>query len=476
MFLLAAIFRFEWRRLVRSRMLLGSLVAFSLLSVLAIHNGRQGVNIRLGQLDSIQAAYQRDFQVHWQKISDTSAAGRKKAAVDGLAEVINYRLPQMACWYPQSLQTLSTGISDIQPFYHTVQTTVSYLDPPNIPVSNPVKLFAGNFDLAFVWLYILPLLITGLCFPLYAEEKEAGTAALLSVQGSSLRRIMGYKWLFRTGLISLLVALLNAAGILAIPGRLTPHTATLGWWCWIVQLYVLMWCALTWLVVALRLSGSLTALLLTGCWLLAVMVLPALANMFAATQYAIPLRSELASLQREESEQIWSMPPGSLADSFNVAHPQYASSAQPAIDTVFGSRRFVAGYYYLLEKRVGQAAATLDSQLMQRNQYFNQLAAANPVLRTQQLLNLLAGTTLADHRHYRQQVSAFQKQWKSFLYPWQLAGKPLGREQFSQFPVFTPVSMPLSANHLMKDCWLLYVLILAPALTGFFLFNSHERP
>ena len=472
MLLLATIFRFEWHRLTRSRMMLCSLAVFIIIAGLAIRTGRQAVQLRLVQIDSIRTAYQHDFQTQWQIITDTTAAGKKKAIIAGMAAVVNYRLPQNALWYPQPLQTLSTGISDIQPFYHQVQTTVSYAEPPNIPVSNPVRLFAGNFDLAFVWLYILPLLIIVLCYPLYAEEKDTGTAALLTIQGGSLRRIIGYKLLFRTLLISALVALLNSIGCLAAPGRMT---GTHAGWCWVTQLYVLCWCALSWAAVSLRRNGTLTALLLTGCWLLSVMIGPAVTNIYIAARCPLPLRSELASLQRHESEEIWSMPPRILVDSFNAAHPQYTASEDPAKDTLPRSTRSMAGYYYLLEKRVGKAAALRDSQVAQRNKYFEQLAAVNPVLHTQQLFNQLAGTSLDDYQHYRQQVAAFQQQWKAFLYPMQLAGKPLGPQQFRQFPVFTLHRPRLQASTFLKEGILLYILILLLTAAGFFGFNKNGQ-
>ncbi len=43
-----------------------------------------------------------------------------------------------------------------------------------------------------------------------------------------------------------------------------------------------------------------------------------------------------------------------LVDSFNAAYPQFDTIRHPAKDTVFGSVRFIAGYYYLLERRVGK--------------------------------------------------------------------------------------------------------------------------
>lgn len=475
MALLIAIFRFEWLKLLRSKLLPGSLIIFTIISLSAIHNGRMTVQHRLAQLDSIQATYQRDFQQQWKIITDSSSGGKMKAATEGLAALVNFRLPQPAVWYPHPLQTLSIGITDIQPSYHQVQTTINYIDPPNIPVSNPVRLFAGNFDLAFVWLYILPLLIIVFCYPLYAEEKEAGTVSLLSLQGGNLPRVMALKIVFRILLISVIVFLLNGVGFMASPGDLSIGFSEAMRWCGLTQLYILLWTALSWLIVSLRANSTLSALLLMGCWLVLVMILPAITNIYVAAKHPVPLRTELASLQRHESEELWSANPAMLVDSFNAAHPQFDTIRHPAKDTVFGSVRFIAGYYYLLERRVGEAARLLESQLDQRNKYFEKLAAVNPVLNTQQVFNQLAGSSLRDYRNYRDEVSAFQQKWKSFLLPWQISEKPLGAAQFRQFPKFSPARIQDNGNSRKAGSAFLYLLILVPAAAGSFLFHRKEQ-
>lgn len=467
----ATIFRFGWYSLLRNRILLCSLAVFTLISLLAIHTGRQNMQHRLVQLDSIRTAYQHDFEVQYQLLQDTSAPGKNT----GLAAVVNYRLPQNALWTPQPLQTLATGITDIQPFYHQVQTTINFQEPSNIPVSNPMRLFAGNIDLSFVWIYLLPLLVIACCYPLYAEEKETGTAALLMVQNISLRRIIAYKLLFRMLIISCLVLLLNGIGFLWAPGH-AGNAAANTWWCIITQLYILIWCAGSWTVVCCRLNSTLTALLLTGCWLLTVMIAPALVNIYVLAKRPLPLHTELASLERHESEEIWAMPPYALVDSFNAAHPQYAASMNYTKDTVHGSDRFFAGYHYLLEKRVSRAAALLDSQVTARNQYFERLALFDPALCTQQLFNELAGSSLADYRAYRQQVNAFQQRWKTFLYPWQLSGKPLGPRQYRQFPVFRLQKGTLPVGRLATTCLMQAALIVLLLIAGVVLFNRNKQP
>lgn len=473
MHLITTIFRFEWRQLVRQRALLYSLLFFIMIALTAIRNGSQAVNNQLIQLDSINAAYQKDFKKVLAKLADTSTAqAKKQAAMAALAEVVNYRLPQNALLSPQPLQALSSGISDIQPFYQQVQTTVNFMNPPNTPVSNPVKLFSGNFDLAFTWLYLLPLLIIAFCYPVYAQEKESGTAALLTVQGRYMHRIILYKLLFRLLLISSVVLLLNATGFMVTAKTQYPGWKHMTLWCMVVQSYIFCWFAACYAFISLKLNTPFTALLLMGLWVTVVMILPALSNMYITMRNPVPLRDDLASIQRHEAEEIWRMKPKSLADSFNLHHPQYAGSADPAKDTLFLSKRFIAGYYYLLGKRVGKVADALEQQLQQRNQYFTRMARWSPVLQTQQLLNELAGTDMNSYRSFKQQVSGFQQQWKAFLYSWQLQDRSLPREAFDQFPVFNMQRPAIQIKDITGGCILLYIATLLFAGFGMLRFSS----
>lgn len=466
MHLITTIFRFEWRQLIRQRALLYSLLFFIIIALTAIRTGSKAVNNQLIQLDSIKAAYQKDFKEALAKLADTSTTqAKKQAAMAALAEVVNYRLPQNALLPPQPLQVLSSGISDIQPFYQQVQTTVNFMNPPNTPVSNPIKLFSGNFDLAFTWLYLLPLLIIAFCYPVYAQEKESGTAALLTIQGRHIHRIILYKLLFRFLLVSIVALALNATGFMVAAKTQDPGWKHLSLWCLVVQSYILCWFAACYAFISLKLNTPFTALLLMGLWVTVVMILPALSNMYITIRHPVPLRDDLASFQRHEAEEIWGMKPKALADSFNLHHPQYAGSADPAKDTAFLSKRFMAGYYYLLEKRVGKVAGTLEQQLQQRNQYFTRLARWSPVLQTQQLLNELAGTDMNSYRNFKHQVSAFQQQWKTFLYSWQLQDKSLPREAFDRFPVFNMQRPAIQTKDIIGGCMLLYVATLL--FTGF---------
>ncbi|MEJ7658781.1 MAG: hypothetical protein WKG07_03710 [Hymenobacter sp.] len=59
-----------------------------------------------------------------------------------------------------------------------------------------MKLLVGNFDLAFVLVYLLPLFVIALGYGLLAGEQESGVLPLLRVQAASVRRLLLGKLLF----------------------------------------------------------------------------------------------------------------------------------------------------------------------------------------------------------------------------------------------------------------------------------------
>lgn len=83
---------------------------------------------------------------------------------------------------PGPLASLAAGQTDLYPFGYLVTTGNRESLVTSEPLENPVKLHTGTFDLAFVLIYLGPLLILALSFNLISEEKEGGTLGLLLSQ------------------------------------------------------------------------------------------------------------------------------------------------------------------------------------------------------------------------------------------------------------------------------------------------------
>lgn len=473
MHLMKTILYFEARRLLRQPSMIFSLLLFAVVSLYGIRSGNQTTDRQIVQLDSMRHAYQLDHHDVLAKAMDTTNKIQSLSA--RVPEVVNHRIPPLLVWPPKPLAPLSLGVSDIQPFHEQLKTAVEIVEQPNVPVSNPFKLFAGNFDLSFVLVYLLPLLIIVFCYPVYAEEKESGTLPMLSVQGASLHFIIVYKLLFRFLLIAVVVSLLDLAAFRMAAGTAPLHGSEAALWWLVSMLYTLVWVSLSFFVIALRTSSSSAALLLAGAWLLLLLVWPSLGNMFVSLQYPVPLRDDISSYRRHVTEDVWASNPKAVVDSFKANNPQYISLIDASRDTLPRSKQFVAGYYDLVERRVRRAVATVEQAIDSRNRAMEQISQWNPVLYTQQQFNILAGTNMEGYREFKKQSALFQRKWQAFIYSFQLPDKKLNIDDLRNLPKFEVNRTTVPAGKILKGCILPAILIVLLWLCGFYIFCKRSN-
>lgn len=433
--LLKTVFLFEWQQFLRVKAMLMSLSFFLILGAFSIYSGNTVIRDQLTVIDSLNSSYQKDFQESLKQVSDSSSpAALEKAKNAGNPALINFQLPQNAVNYPKGLSALSIGQRDVNPYYQRVKSNVTFLDESNIEISNPALLSAGNFDLAFVITYLLPLLVIAFCYNVLSFEKEAGTYSLLALQGS-IHKIIIYKLLFRLLIILAPLLALNLVGMVFSSGLPTPAPAALQW-IFLNISYLLFWFSLCYMVVLFNLTSSRNALYLLGAWLVFIIILPAVSNIYVGVMHPVPLRADLASYERHLGEEIWNSRPKILIDAFHVQNPQYKGSYNPAVDTLAGSIRFFAAYYDQKERKVLDREAALDREIQKGNDLTTNLSLFNPAVQMQSLLNSIAGTGLKDFKDFQHQAAAFQKQWKSIIYTADLSGKTFTAEDLKRFPAF----------------------------------------
>lgn len=477
MYLLKTIFRYEWQQLLRQRWLLLSLLLFVVIALLSIRSANHTIKSRFVQGDSIRLSYARSLDMVIKKFSDTlTDKGKVDAKNAGLPVMINFWLPQNVIKDPGPLSALSLGLMDVQPWHRQVKYTKNYDDNTDMPVSNPMTLFAGNFDLAFVIIYLLPLLVLMYCYAIHSSEKEAGTLALLSIQAGSIHRIIRLKLLFRFLVLASVLMIINVLGFVLAEKHSSLSGNSILWWNVLSLLYLLFWTGIAYLVVALQKGAIASGLYLVSSWLLLLIVLPSMVNTYIQSRHPLPMKDELASYRRHQGEEIWGTSARILSDSFNRYNPQYASSINPAKDTVHLSTRYVAGYYDLLERRMERVVIPFEEQVAQRNGHFASFSRWIPVLSCQHLFNCLAGTQLLAYQEFFQQADAYQKNWKDFLYAFHIPGKKLTQQDMQHFPVFHYQQLLLPVKELATAVGYLLLLVAGLFVSGFFLFNRINKP
>lgn len=459
--------RFEWRQFLRQPVQLLLLLFFLLMSLYSLYNGQSFVQRQLTALDTLA----NNQQVHLQELisrfhtDTTTAKGKMLAQQAGLPQVVEFKAPPIATNPPQALAALAIGQRDLLPYFDVISSKRDVLTPPNAEIANPEKLASGNFDFSFVLIYLFPLLIIILSYDLFSREAEQQTDRLLAVQSGAINRILWHKILFRLLLIILLTNILSLIGFFTHPASTALHMPDVLLWILVTNTYLVFWFAVCWLIITLRKSSQLNALILIGIWLLLTLILPATINKFAGIKHPMPLRTELVSNQRETMTHTWEMPIPQLLKEFYQNNPQYLSLKTNGDTAIYGSKRFVA-YYDLLGRRMNKNVMEYNTAAAKHNAWLSQMAWLNPVAQMQTLLNATAQTGLSDYLYYQNQTNLFQNQWVKLMNGYLLSNKKLSLAEVQNLPVFHPAKNQSRTSRILVSTlsiWLAILLILLVA-------------
>jgi len=129
---------------------------------------------RLGALDSLLLRAEQDSTVLLPPAGALGASFATRHAV----------LPVPA------LAVLAVGASDLHPYYARVSVRSKASFMASDEVENPHNLLAGRFDLVFVVVWVLPLLLIALTYNTVTGERDQGTMALWRAQPVPATRVL----------------------------------------------------------------------------------------------------------------------------------------------------------------------------------------------------------------------------------------------------------------------------------------------
>lgn len=423
---------YEWILFLRNRFMLSSWILMLLIGMYALYYGRSFEQRQLQTIISLDTAYQNRIQKQINSFSaDTTTKEGKSAFENAHDPFMNeYYTHPIIYKMPSALQALSIGQSDNQPFYNNLWLYGDHIYTENqMELRNPDKLLSGNFDLAFVTVYLLPLLIIAFSYGVASDDRETGISALLLSQGMLIRKLSIIRLLFRFFIVAALVILLHTVGFIANGVTCLP---TIFYWLATNLLYITFWFSLVYAVVCLQKDSALTALLLVSTWVLFLLVIPSAINNTSKVKDAE--RVELSDAQREYSIHIWSLwqaKTAQLQDTLFLVKPEWKSYPIKDTETVNS-----VAYSYLDMLYMNRKGYALDSMVLQEQYRLDQFNYLNPAYTAQQTLNLLAGTESNSYINYRKAAAAYQKQRSEVVNELRLSDKPFTIADFKAYPVF----------------------------------------
>jgi ABC-2 type transport system permease protein len=439
------ILRHEWRLLTADGSLWLLIAIFAVAIAYGTFNGVRWVRFQEAALAEASREEQERFAAHDATIMRLNAGELK------LSPFADPRNPQTAgsrlgaryaVMPPAPMAALSIGQSDLLPSYFKVTSDSKENVTAGTELENPHRLLTGRFDLAFVLIYLYPLLVLAFSYNLLSAEKEQGTLSLALAQPVSLATLaigkLTIRFMLFLGSLAPLAGLAVAvAGIdLSADGFL--YLALL--WLGAVVVYGLVWFGLAVLVASFGRPSSTNAMVLAALWLGFVVLLPSLLNMGATTWYPVPSRVEMVQAVREASDGA-NQQGAALLARYYEDHPELAvGGADQAMNDFNLIRVAVDGD---VEARVRPVLDRYEAQLAGQRRMVARLRVLSPAILMQDALNDLSGTGVGRHQHFLQQVGQFHERWRNHFVP--LIFRKAQVQSYGTLPAFSFVDEPAAA-------------------------------
>jgi len=434
----------EWRSLLADRTLWFITPLFALLIGYGVYNGMSWVRFQQTTLATVRAEEQSRLakaNATLRALEQPGAVGRAESAFTNprLASVAGSRSgTRYAILPPAPLASLSIGQSDLYPYYFRVSTQSRQTFLTNDEIENPTNLLAGRFDLAFVIIYLYPLLILALSYNILSAEREQGTLQMIMAQPVSLRHFVTGKIALRALVILSLAVIFSLAGfLLGGVGDGSGLASGAVWvrlllWIGVVAGYGAFWFTLAMAINAFGKSSATNALALAGIWLIVVLLIPSLLSVVATSLYPVPSRVEMVQATRRASAEATAR--GSqLLSKYLEDHPELTAGGQ-ADPNDFALRTLAIQSE--TERLVEPVVAHFDQQTLGQQALVDRFRFLSPAIVTQAALNDLAGTGIARYRHFLGLVDEYHRTWRNHFTPLIVQRAQLRAGDYDHFPTF----------------------------------------
>jgi ABC-2 type transport system permease protein len=424
--------RYEWISIVRDRWVAALFIIFFGITLFAVQNGYEKVKERREAIQKIKMTAE-DVEKKYINDMDSLSRGLKPSVEPWLdprsLSVYGQRAGRIIAMDPQPLALVSTGQSDL--YTHTVKPKL-YGEANALgfsELSNPVQLMFGSFDLAFVCIYLLPLLVLAFSYNLLSADQESGVLRLTVSQPVSLYGWLFSKLLVRFTALSLIIFLSITISLLLFNTSIDTEVLKL---LMLVLAYTFFWFVVAFLVNLFGASSGTNAIALVSVWVVLVLLVPSFISQSANTLYPVPSRINMIHEYRvaeAESEKKAS----ELLDGYLRDHPELASKDS----TQKNQYDFWLTYFAsveVIQASVKPVVSAYDVALEEQQNWVSQWRVLSPAILLQNSLNELAGTSTAHYQDFRKQVIAFSASWRGYFIPRMFNNENMKPEDVSTLP------------------------------------------
>lgn len=335
---------------------------------------------------------------------------------------------------PGPLSDLSIGVTDLQPMTAMVSQwrTVERLFG-SYQFQSPAAIASGPFDMAFVVIFVLPLLMIALAYDVLAEDRERGRLGLVLSQPISVRDLVFARLRVRLGAVLIILLLALAVGFFvgASEAGAAQRAGRFAIWVAIAVAYFAFWFMTIAWAVSLNRKGETTVLLLAAVWALNGLIGPATLAAGAEALHPAPSRLAFLSDTREASSEAYK----SRADVMQgmlLDHPQLTVenySLPEYIRTSFLVTQSV-------DESVSPVLESFDRVHENRHQLLSRVQYASPAIVALQTFNTVSGSSLERQKKYEREVRAFKHDLAENVEEKVLLGERLTVAEYDVLPRF----------------------------------------
>lgn len=346
---------------------------------------------------------------------------------------------------PSPMALISIGQTDLYPNYYKFGLNKKQSLYHEAEILNPGLVYNGYFDLSFVLIYVLPLIIIAFTFNIISSEKEQGTFRILFTGSYSPKKIFCIKYIFRFLLLFVLTAVIIKISLLAAGINLFNHVNELLHLFHVIFWYSAVWFALSMLINFTGFSSGINAAILSGVWLIVLILLPGMMNIIAKKQYPMPSRLELIAETREASDSA-RQNMNQMLSGFMEDHPELVpegSTINPNDFAVISLRSALV---------VEEAIQPLENEFLMKKveqeniiRKFSFLAQG---ILLQQIFNRIAGTGEEQFTEFRKQMEEEHDKFRGYFATGIVTGKKMRKKDYQQIP--SPVFTKIPVQPLVK--------------------------
>jgi ABC-2 type transport system permease protein len=458
------IFWREWLLFTRNRMQLLILIVFVIAALYAIYYGNAEITRQQQNITYIkqQNAREQATLVGGLQADTTTTEGLTAWEKAAYPSKVRFFLNYYAINDPSPFAKLSIGQRDVNFYYLALNAQNLYLQLFRSEITNPRKLLAGNFDLSFVVIYLLPLLIIAFTYNVLSDEKERGTLPIIQVQPVSIRTVIGYKHLFWFGITTFLLVLLSVIAF-GWSGITMAQCSSIGWWFLITISYASTWFALTLLINAFNKNSAFNAIASLGLWLLFLVVIPAIINLAVTREKLVDPTKLTEFIRRQQGSGETKQEKLALLNHFYERYPQYRNTDTSAGNAFLDFQAYSA-FVTLQDDEARPAVNAYYQKIWARYQQTANCNLINPAVNAQNLLNIVGHSGLEEVFAFRIAIEKFHRQLCHFCFEPLFAGRMMRSADFKKIPAFTPLPPASATGTLLKGLgwlWLLTVIISA---------------